>query len=121
MHSMYGFQQECVAKYDRDIYEQFNVAFAQLPVGVVVNSAVLVVHAGIDSRVSLELLQSAPRSEYALPSIPPVASPRLTSLGATWQVRCERVQLFGRWRRRPLADGAPPDDDGQDGADQEAR
>ena len=24
---------------------------------------------------------------YALPSIPPVASPHLTSLGATWQVR----------------------------------
>ena len=37
------------------------MAFAQLPVAVIVNSAVLVLHGGIDDRVTLQKLRSAPR------------------------------------------------------------
>ena len=46
-------------------YEAFNVAFAQLPVGAIVNGTVLVVHGGIDTKVTLEKLRTAPRAEYA--------------------------------------------------------
>ena len=66
MHSMYGFQQEATQKYDKDLYEAFNVCFAQLPIGVIVNSALLVLHGGVDERVTLEKLRSAPRSEYVV-------------------------------------------------------
>ena len=37
MHSMHGFQQECTTKYDKDVYELFNEAFAQLPIASVIN------------------------------------------------------------------------------------
>ena len=40
MHSMHGFQQECTTKYDKDVYELFNEAFAQLPIATVVNDKV---------------------------------------------------------------------------------
>ena len=41
---MYGFQQECTQKYDRDVYEMFNTCFAQLSVAAIINQAVLVLH-----------------------------------------------------------------------------
>ena len=64
VHQIYGFQQECKAKYDHDMYEAFNSTFAQLPIAHIVNKAILVVHGGIDSKVTLDALRSAPRSEY---------------------------------------------------------
>jgi hypothetical protein len=42
------------------------VAFAQLPVGAIVNGTVLVVHGGIDTKVTLEKLRTAPRAEYVV-------------------------------------------------------
>ena len=66
MHSMYGFQQECQQKYDKALYEAFNAAFSQLPIGVVVNGAILVVHGGIDNKVTLESMRAAPRADYVV-------------------------------------------------------
>ena len=66
VHSMYGFQQECLRKYDRSVYELFNVAFTHLPIGAILNGAVLVVHGGIDNELELEKLREAPRAEYVV-------------------------------------------------------
>lgn len=66
VHSMYGFQQECLRKYDRSIYELFNEAFTHLPIGAILNGAILVVHGGIDDELELDKLREAPRAEYVV-------------------------------------------------------
>ena len=44
VHSVYGFQHECVSKYDKFVYEAFAAAFEHLPLATIVNDAVFVVH-----------------------------------------------------------------------------
>jgi len=66
VHSMHGFQQECTAKYDKDVYELFNDAFAQLPIATRVNKKVLILHGGIDDDVDLDALAAVPRDEYVV-------------------------------------------------------
>jgi len=66
VHSMHGFQQECTAKYDKDVYEQFNEAFAQLPIASVVNEKIIVLHGGVDDDVDMAALATVPRSEYVV-------------------------------------------------------
>ena len=43
MHSVYGFQHECVSKYDKFVYEAFAAAFEHLHLATIVNDAVFVV------------------------------------------------------------------------------
>ena len=66
MHSVYGFMQECTQKYDKDMYDAFNRVFGQLPIATVVNEKVLVLHGGIDEKVTIEKLNAAPRSQYVV-------------------------------------------------------
>lgn len=40
MHALYGFQRECIAKYDPDVYELFSEAFEHLPLATLVNGQV---------------------------------------------------------------------------------
>eukprot|EP00962_Isochrysis_galbana_P053636 scaffold25067_cov96-Isochrysis_galbana.AAC.2 len=40
VHALYGFQRECMAKYDADVYELFSEAFEHLPLATLVNGQV---------------------------------------------------------------------------------
>lgn len=64
VHSVYGFMQECTAKYDKDMYDAFSRVFAQLPIATVVNEKVLVLHGGVDEIMTMEKLMAAPRAQY---------------------------------------------------------
>ena len=64
VHMLMGFFQECTNKYDKEVYEMFNVAFGHLPIATVINGAVCVVHGGVDAKVSLADVRTIPRSEY---------------------------------------------------------
>ena len=66
VHSIYGFLKECTQKYDKEVYEAFNTAFSWLPIGCIINGAVLVMHGGIDSEVTLDKLRTAPRAQYVV-------------------------------------------------------
>jgi len=65
-HALYGFQRECTRKYDDGIYDLFNDAFEQLPLGAVLNGKVLVLHGGIDDEMSVADLEGAPRTKYVV-------------------------------------------------------
>jgi hypothetical protein len=64
VHSVYGFMQECTAKYDKDMYDAFSRVFSQLPIATVVNEKVLVLHGGVDEIMTMEKLMAAPRAQY---------------------------------------------------------
>ena len=49
MTSRYGFREECIFKYDSEIYKLFLRAFCALPLGLVLDSKVLALHGGLFS------------------------------------------------------------------------
>ena len=48
--------QECMRKYDRNLYLQFDQTFRQLPLATIIDGATLVVHAGIDDDLTVAKL-----------------------------------------------------------------
>ena len=58
----YGFMQECMRKYDRNLYLQFDQTFRQLPLATIIDGATLVVHAGIDDDLTVAKLDGVRRS-----------------------------------------------------------
>ena len=54
--------QECMRKYDRNLYLQFDQTFRQLPLATIVDGATLVVHAGIDDDLTVAKLDEVRRS-----------------------------------------------------------
>eukprot|EP01041_Mallomonas_annulata_P006008 gene6008-12113_t len=65
---VYGFQRECLEKYDDVIFGMFVEVFQYLPLFAIINSAVLVVHGGLfhDENVHLSDLDQIDRSEFSL-------------------------------------------------------
>ena len=49
MNALYGFEKECISKYNSRVYEAFAEFFNTLPIGHVICNQVLVVHGGIGS------------------------------------------------------------------------
>ena len=47
MTSFFNFRQECLYKYDEDIYERFMESFDAIPLGCILNSKFLALHGGI--------------------------------------------------------------------------
>ena len=54
--------QECMRKYDRNLYLQFDQTFRQLPLATIIDGATLVVHAGIDDDLTVAKLDGVRRS-----------------------------------------------------------
>lgn len=65
---LYGFQAECCSKYDEVTFGMFAEVFQHLPLFVVVNQSVLVLHGGLfhDEEVTLEDLDAIDRSNFSL-------------------------------------------------------
>ena len=55
MNSMYGFEKECISKYDKNIFQICSEVFNTLPLGHIVNKKILVVHGGVFTNNSLTL------------------------------------------------------------------
>lgn len=51
MASSYGFMNECLEKYDQEIYEKIMEIFDHLPVAAVINGNYLCVHGGISPSI----------------------------------------------------------------------
>ena len=51
MGTMYGFEDEVLSKYTRDIYERFMLSFDNLPLASVVNNKYFCVHGGISNEI----------------------------------------------------------------------
>ena len=58
--------QECMRKYDRNLYLQFDQTFRQLPLATIIDGATLVVHAGIDDDLTVAKLDEVQRSLFTL-------------------------------------------------------
>ena len=58
--------QECMRKYDRNLYLQFDQTFRQLPLATIIDGATLVVHAGIDDDLTVAKLDDVQRSLFTL-------------------------------------------------------
>ena len=60
MNRLYGFEKECLSKYNNDIFTMFSDLFCTLPVGHIIGNKVLVVHGGLfgDETVTIEKIQS---------------------------------------------------------------
>ena len=70
--SVYGFQDECVKKYDKSIYHQFLHSFLVLPLCAVVNSAHICMHGGLSEYLtSLDQIRaiSRPIAESDVPYV----------------------------------------------------
>jgi serine/threonine-protein phosphatase with EF-hand domain len=67
---VYGFQKECLTKYDDVVFSMFCEMFRHLPVCSVIHNKVLVIHGGLFYRegVSLDDLGEIDRLEYVVPS-----------------------------------------------------
>ncbi len=63
MTGIYGFEGECLFKYDQDVLNLVYSVFDALPLGVVVNKRVLVIHGGLfsDESVSIDTLRDIDR------------------------------------------------------------
>jgi serine/threonine-protein phosphatase 5 len=63
MNSPYGFENECRAKQNAQIFREFSQLFNYLPVGHIINKSVLVVHGGLfsDQTVTIEKIQKMTR------------------------------------------------------------
>jgi len=73
VNRVYGFQNECTAKYDELTYGMFNEIFRYLPLYTIVNDTVFIVHGGLfhDPNVTLQDLECIDRIDYApVPSVP---------------------------------------------------
>ncbi|KAL1522313.1 hypothetical protein AB1Y20_017305 [Prymnesium parvum] len=66
MNAVYGFERECKVAYGPLIYESFQSAFEWLPLATVINGKVLVLHGGVDDRLTLPRLADAPREQYIM-------------------------------------------------------
>jgi serine/threonine-protein phosphatase 5 len=60
MNRLYGFEKECVIKYNQNVFSKFSDVFCFLPVGHVIGNKVLVVHGGLfgDTTVTLSNIQN---------------------------------------------------------------
>mmetsp|Transcript_11157 Transcript_11157/g.15887 ORF Transcript_11157/g.15887 Transcript_11157/m.15887 type:complete len:700 (+) Transcript_11157:133-2232(+) len=67
---VYGFQKECLMKYDDVVFSMFCEMFRHLPVCSVIHNKILVIHGGLFYRenVSLKDLEEVDRLEYVVPS-----------------------------------------------------
>lgn len=65
---VYGFQRECLDKYDEVIFGMFIEVFQYLPLFTIVNSAILVLHGGLfsDENVVLSELNEIERHKFSL-------------------------------------------------------
>ena len=63
MNGPYGFENECIAKLNNDLFRQFSSMFGTLPVGHIIGGKVLVVHGGLfsDESVTIETIQGMNR------------------------------------------------------------
>jgi len=59
--AVYGFQEECLSKYDHYVYWKLCEAFGLLPVAVIVNSEYFCVHGGISPGLSVEWISRQDR------------------------------------------------------------
>lgn len=110
---MYGFMQEVTQKYDKEIYDAFNEVFAVLPIATVANGAVLVLHGGVDSKVTMESLRAAPRSQYVVNAtnagqkpglVHPAMREKMAAIRKQQEVRartCNAPLRESRYRRLP--------------------
>jgi serine/threonine-protein phosphatase with EF-hand domain len=66
INSVYGFQQECTTKFDEDIFNKMGTLFDCMPLFVMVEKLVFIVHGGlfIDRTVSFEDLDKINRFDY---------------------------------------------------------
>eukprot|EP00415_Alexandrium_ostenfeldii_P001380 UN1380 len=55
MNRVYGFEEEVLEKYSREVFESFQETFCRLPLATVINSSVLVLHGGLFSREGVKL------------------------------------------------------------------
>lgn len=69
---VYGFQGECIGKYDEITFGMFVEVFQYLPLFTVLNKSVMVVHGGLfhSKAVHLEELDSINRSDFTLKDLP---------------------------------------------------
>jgi len=55
MNRVYGFEEEVLEKYSREVFECFQEAFCRLPLATVINSSILVLHGGLFGREGVKL------------------------------------------------------------------
>ena len=53
MNKMYGFENECLSKYNIKIFELFQNFFITLPLGHIINNKIFIVHGGLTNSSSL--------------------------------------------------------------------
>ncbi|ETW02748.1 hypothetical protein H310_05247 [Aphanomyces invadans] len=61
-----GFMKECMAKYDADVFDTFGYVFSWLPLAVVLNKRILIVHGGVPRHHTFRLdeMNAIPRADY---------------------------------------------------------
>jgi serine/threonine-protein phosphatase 5 len=63
MNELYGFQGECISKYDESVFEEVSELFNALPIGHIINKRALVIHGGLftDQHMTVLRFQSVNR------------------------------------------------------------
>jgi diadenosine tetraphosphatase ApaH/serine/threonine PP2A family protein phosphatase/Ca2+-binding EF-hand superfamily protein len=98
---VYGFEEEIISKYDKQIYEMFLEIFRFLPLFTVINNKIFVVHGGLfhNANVSIEDLQAINRIDYT--PKPPVPFPQncatLKENDAIYQEYLKQLQREALW------------------------
>lgn len=77
--SVYGFQKECVDKYDQVVFSMCAEIFRYLPLATVIEDQILVVHGGLFHRegVTLDDINAVDRLEYKVPQSRPEMDVRM--------------------------------------------
>lgn len=71
MNKMFGFENECIDKYDKEIFSAFQSLFSTLPIAHVINKKVFVVHGGLcSSSIFINDLQNINRFSDSIDSGP---------------------------------------------------
>ena len=66
VNAVYGFLADCAAMYDKQIYDMFDEAFRWLPLASLIDSRTLVLHAGVATGLTINMLDELPRAKYTM-------------------------------------------------------
>jgi diadenosine tetraphosphatase ApaH/serine/threonine PP2A family protein phosphatase len=105
---VYGFQDECVTKFDELTFGMFIEVFRYLPLFVTINDTIFVVHGGLFNNRSVELkeLDNIERTDYV--AKPPVRYPDcMNGLDpeAQWREYYKQLQRDALWSDPQLEEG----------------
>lgn len=108
INEVYGFKDECITKYSEEAYNMFVELFTHLPLFVVINNAIFIVHGGLfnNRKVTLADLDNIDRTDYvAQPLVPyPECIEGLDAAGQ-WAEYYKQLQRDALWSDPQVEEG----------------